>query len=53
MAKKAVRVHVKLRSTESTHVYHTTKNKTTMSGRMEMKKYDPISRKHVLYKEEK
>ncbi|MDD4279790.1 50S ribosomal protein L33 [Candidatus Sumerlaeota bacterium] len=53
MAKKVNRVHVKLRSTESPHMYHTTKNKQTMPQRMEIKKYDPVVRKHVLYKEEK
>lgn len=35
------------------HFYTTTKNKRTMSGKMEIKKYDPKIRKHVMYKEAK
>ena len=31
--------------------YTTTKNKKTMPGKMEIKKYDPKARKHVIYKE--
>ncbi|MBX7243998.1 MAG: 50S ribosomal protein L33 [Candidatus Sumerlaeaceae bacterium] len=53
MAKKGNRIHVKLRSSESPHVYHTTKNKANTPARMEIKKYDPVLRKHVMFKEEK
>jgi len=35
------------------HFYTTTKNKRTMSGKMEIKKFDPKVRKHVIYKEAK
>ena len=35
------------------HFYTTTKNKKNTPGKMEMKKYDPVVRKHVLYKEAK
>ena len=35
------------------HYYTTTKNKRTMPGKMEMKKFDPVVRKHVIYKEAK
>ncbi len=35
------------------HFYTTTKNKRTMSGKMEIKKFDPKIRKHVMYKEAK
>ena len=35
------------------HFYTTTKNKRTMSGKMEIKKFDPKIRKHVMYKESK
>ena len=35
------------------HFYTTTKNKRTMTEKMEIKKYDPVVRKHVLYKEAK
>ncbi|MES2771704.1 MAG: 50S ribosomal protein L33 [Pseudomonadota bacterium] len=49
-----MREKIKLESTEDTgHFYTTTKNKRTMPGKMEIKKYDPKARKHVLYKETK
>ena len=35
------------------HFYTTDKNKKTMTGKMEIKKYDPTIRKHVMYKEAK
>ena len=35
------------------HFYTTTKNKRTMPDKLEMKKYDPVARKHVIYKEAK
>lgn len=53
MAKAGNRIQVKLKSTESPHVYHTTKNKRNTTDRLQLKKYDPIVRKHVLYKEAK
>lgn len=51
MAKAGNRVMVKLRSTESPYTYTTTKNKRNNPDRIEMKKYDPVIRKHVLFKE--
>lgn len=49
-----MREKVKLVSSEGTgHYYTTTKNKRTMSEKLEMKKYDPVVRKHVMYKEAK
>jgi len=42
---------VRLQSTESPHCYFTTKNKRNLPNKMEFKKYDPVVRKHVLYKE--
>lgn len=53
MAKKGIREKIKLKSTETSHFYTTTKNKRTMPGKMLIKKFDPIARKHVDYKEEK
>lgn len=55
MAKKGgqVRVKVKLRSSESGYVYHTNKNRRNDPERMEVSKYDPVLRKHVMFKEEK
>lgn len=44
---------IKLKSTESKSVYWTTKNKKTKSGRLELKKYDPVLRRHVIFKEAK
>jgi large subunit ribosomal protein L33 len=35
------------------HFYTTTKNKRNMPGKMEIKKFDPKIRKHVIYKEAK
>ena len=35
------------------HFYTTTKNKRTMPDKMEIKKFDPVVRKHVVYKEAK
>ena len=35
------------------HFYTTFKNKRNMPGKMEIKKYDPVVRKHVMYKEGK
>jgi large subunit ribosomal protein L33 len=35
------------------HCYTTDKNKKTMPEKMEIKKFDPRVRKHVIYKEAK
>ncbi len=53
MAKPGNRVQVKLKSTESPHKYYTVKNKRNTTARIELRKYDPVLRKHVLYKEER
>ena len=53
MAGTGSRVKIVLRSTESSYRYHTTKNKRTHPARMEIRKYDPVLRKHVLFKESK
>jgi large subunit ribosomal protein L33 len=55
MAKKAkdARGVVKLQSTESKHCYFSERNRRNMQGRLELRKYDPTLRKHVLYKEAK
>lgn len=51
---KAVREKIKLVSSAGTgHYYTTSKNKRTMTAKLEVKKYDPVVRKHVLYKEAK
>lgn len=51
MAKKGVRVVIKMRSTESAHMYITEKNRRNNPQRLELKKYDPFLRRHVLYRE--
>ena len=49
-----MRDKIKLVSSAGTgHFYTTTKNKKTMPEKMEMKKFDPVVRKHVAYKEAK
>lgn len=49
-----MRDKIKLVSSAGTgHYYTTTKNKRTMTGKMEIKKFDPVLRKHVMYKEAK
>jgi large subunit ribosomal protein L33 len=51
---KSVREKIRLNSSAGTgHFYTTTKNKKTMTGKMQIKKYDPVVRKHVIYKEGK
>lgn len=54
MARSEARIKVKLRSTAGTgYTYMTTKNKANQRERLVMKKYDPVVRKHVEFKEEK
>lgn len=49
-----MREKIKLVSSAGTgHFYTTTKNKRTMTEKLEMKKFDPVVRKHVMYKEVK
>ncbi len=49
-----MRDKIKLVSSEGTgHFYTTTKNKKTMPEKMEIKKFDPVVRTHVIYKEAK
>ncbi len=49
-----MRDKIKLVSSAGTgHFYTTTKNKRTTTGKLELKKYDPVVRKHVIYKEAK
>ena len=49
-----MREKIKLLSTAGTgHFYTTTKNKKNTPHKLEFKKFDPVVRKHVLYKETK
>ena len=40
-------------SADTGHYYTTDKNKRSTPDKLEMKKYDPVVRKHVMYKESK
>jgi large subunit ribosomal protein L33 len=49
-----MREKIKLESSAGTgHFYTTTKNKKNTPDKMEMKKFDPVARRHVVYKETK
>ena len=49
-----MREKIRMNSTAGTgHFYTTDKNKRTMPDKLEVKKYDPVARKHVIYKEGK
>ena len=51
---KAATVKIKLVSSADTgYFYVTKKNSRTMTEKLSMKKYDPIARKHVEFKETK
>ncbi len=49
-----MREKIKMVSTAGTGYYYTTdKNRRTTPDKLEMKKYDPKARKHVIFKEAK
>ncbi|MBI80750.1 MAG: 50S ribosomal protein L33 [Gammaproteobacteria bacterium] len=49
-----MREKIKLVSSAGTgHFYTTDKNKSTTPDKIEIKKFDPVARKRVTYKEEK
>ena len=51
---KSNTVLIKLVSTADTGYYYVTKkNPRTSTEKLEFKKYDPVARKHVLFKESK
>lgn len=51
---KGGREKIKLESSAGTgHFYTTDKNKKIMPGKLEIMKFDPRARKHVMYKETK
>ena len=52
MAKgKEARGTIKLVSSESDHCYYTEKNRNNTKERIQLRKYDPKVRRHVMYKE--
>jgi large subunit ribosomal protein L33 len=51
---KPTTIKIRLNSTAGTgHFYVTKKNARTMTEKMTVRKYDPVARKHVEYKEGK
>ncbi len=47
-------VQIKLVSSADTgYFYVTKKNARSQTGKLELKKYDPVARKHVVFKESK
>lgn len=51
---KAPSLKIKLESTAGTGFYYVTKkNARTMTDKLTLKKYDPVARKHVEFKEAK
>ena len=51
---KATTIKVKLVSSADTGFYYVTKkNPRTKTEKLELKKYDPVARKHVVFKESK
>jgi large subunit ribosomal protein L33 len=54
MARNDIRPIVKLRSTAGTgYTYVTRKNRRNDADRMVLKKYDPVLRRHVDFREER
>ena len=53
-SRPAMRDNIRLVSSAGTgYTYYTTKNKRTQTTKLELKKYDPVARKHVVFKEAK
>ncbi|WP_157015298.1 50S ribosomal protein L33 [Mesorhizobium xinjiangense] len=51
---KAANIKIKLLSTADTgYFYVTSKNSRTKTDKMVMRKYDPVAKKHVEFKESK
>ena len=51
---KAATIKIKLLSTADTgYLYVTKKNSRTKTDKLSMKKYDPVAKKHVEFKETK
>ena len=49
---KATNIKIKLVSSADTGFYYVTKkNPRTKTEKLELKKYDPVARKHVVFKE--
>ncbi|WP_377272523.1 50S ribosomal protein L33 [Peterkaempfera sp. SMS 1(5)a] len=54
MARNEIRPVVRLRSTEGTgYTYVTRKSRRNDPGRLELRKYDALARRHTLFREER
>ncbi|MBO9538988.1 50S ribosomal protein L33 [bacterium] len=53
MAASGTRIIIKLKSTESHVTYVTTKNKRNDPDRLVLRKYDPVVKRHLEFKESK
>ncbi len=54
MAKDGPRIALLLRSSAGTgYTYSSSKNRRTTTAKLELKKYDPVVRRHVLFRETK
>ena len=54
ISRAVMRENIRLVSSAGTgFMYYTTKNKRTQTNKLEMKKYDPVKREHVVFKEAK
>ncbi len=53
MASIGSRITIRMASTEGPHRFTTTKNKRNHPGRLELRRYDPVVRRHVLYREDR
>ena len=53
MAKSGPRNQIAFMSAEAAPGNYTSKNRRNQQGRLEIKKYDPTVRKHVVYREER
>lgn len=48
---REARSFIKLQSSVSGHCYYVEKNRNNTKEKLEIKKYDPTVRKHVVYRE--
>lgn len=54
MAKDGPRIKIRMLSTAGTgYSYTTVKNRRTTTAKLELNKYDPVVRRHVLFRETK
>ncbi len=53
MAARGTRVTIRMASTESPHRFTTQKNKRNTPGRLELRRFDPVVRRHVPHRDAK